>query len=149
MLKSCKYCGRIHEKSYVCPRKPERKPVKKIIKRSSAAVQFRNTNAWKIKREEIKKRDMYLCQICFRNLYGAKVRYNGRDISVHHAESLEENFDKRLDDDNLLTMCGRHHRMAEKKIIPVSVIKEVIRQQEMENQSPRGDFENFYRQIPP
>lgn len=138
MLKSCKYCGRIHDISYICPRKPERKPMKKTVKRNSSADQFRSTNSWKIKREGIKKRDMYLCQICFRNMYSTKVRYNGRDLSVHHAESLEENFDKRLDDDNLLTMCERHHRMAEKKIIPVHVIKEIIRQQEMENQSPPG-----------
>ena len=138
MLKSCKYCGRIHDISYICPKKPERKPVKNTVKRDSAADQFRSTNSWKIKREGIKKRDMYLCQICFRNLYGTKVRYNGRDLSVHHAESLEENFDRRLDDGNLLTMCGRHHRMAEKKIIPVHVIKGIIRQQEMGNQSPPG-----------
>lgn len=133
MLKSCKYCGKIHEKSYICPRKPARR------KRDGSASEFRNSNAWKKKRERIKERDLYLCQICVRNLYGAKVPYNGKDLSVHHAESLEENFSKRLDDENLLTVCERHHRMAEKKIIPVGVIKEIIRQQEMKNSPPGGE----------
>ena len=72
-------------------------------------------------------------------LYGTRERYNGKDLSVHHAESLEENFNKRLDDDNLLTMCERHHKMAEKKIIPVHIVRKIIRQQETKNSPPGGE----------
>lgn len=133
MLKSCKYCGKIHDESYICPKKPTRR------KQNGTAVQFRNTNAWKKKREEIKRRDLYLCQICIRNLYDTRERYNGKDLSVHHAESLEENFNKRLNDDNLLTMCERHHKMAEKKIIPVHIVRKIIRQQETKNSPPGGE----------
>ena len=32
---------------------------------------------------------------------------------MHHIEPLEERFDLRLDDGNLLTCCSRHHRMAD------------------------------------
>ena len=37
-----------------------------------------------------------------------------RDTSVHHIVPLVEDYEKRLDDDNLITLCSRHHEMAEK-----------------------------------
>ncbi len=133
MLKSCKYCGRIHDTKYICPRKPVRK------KKDNMILRFRNSNSWKKKRREIKERDLYLCQICIRNLYDTKVRMNSKDISVHHAVSLEQDFSKRLDDDNLLTLCERHHKMAEDGEIPVRAVLEIIRQQEqLANEPPGG-----------
>lgn len=133
MLKSCKYCGRIHDIKYICPRKPVRK------KKDNMILRFRNSNSWKKKRREIKERDLYLCQICIRNLYDTKVRMNGKDISVHHAVSLEQDFSKRLDDGNLLTLCERHHKMAEDGEIPVRTVLEIIRQQEqLANEPPGG-----------
>ncbi len=133
MLKSCKYCGRIHDTKYICPRKPVRK------KKDNMILRFRNSNSWKKKRREIKERDLYLCQICIRNLYDTKVRMNGEDISVHHAVSLEQDFSKRLDDGNLLTLCERHHKMAEDGEIPVRTVLEIIRQQEqLANEPPGG-----------
>ena len=132
MLKSCKYCGRIHDTKYICPRKPVRK------KKDNMILRFRNSNSWKKKRREIKERDLYLCQICIRNLYDTKVHMNGKDISVHHAVSLEQNFSRRLDDDNLLTLCERHHRMAEDGEIPVCAVLEIIRQQEQQANEPPG-----------
>lgn len=124
MLKSCKYCGRVHDRKYDCGKRPTI-----IYKRTSAADRFRYTSAWQQKREEIKERDNYLCQICIRNLYDTKKIMNYEYISVHHAEKLEENFEKRLDNDNLLTVCEQHHKLCDKNIIPFSVVKRIITEQ--------------------
>lgn len=124
MLKSCKYCGRVHDRKYDCGKRPA-----KINKRTSVADRFRNTSAWQQKREEIKERDNYLCQICIRNLYDTKKIMNYENISVHHAEKLEENYEKRLDNDNLLTVCEQHHKLCDKNIIPFSVVKRIITEQ--------------------
>ena len=41
-------------------------------------------------------------------------RYNSVGISVHHIIPLAVAWEKRLDDDNLITLCGLHHEMAER-----------------------------------
>lgn len=120
---SCKYCGRIHERSYDCGCRP------KQIKRKHEKDAFRSTYAWQRKAEEIKERDKYLCQICIRNLYNTTSRINSIDLSVHHAIPLKESYDKRLDNDNLITVCGKHHEMAEKGIIPLFEIQKIIAEQ--------------------
>lgn len=124
MLKSCQYCGRIHDSKYDCGSRPI-----KIRKRESAADRFRNTSEWQQKREEIKERDNYLCQICIRNLYSTKKILNSEHISVHHAQKLEENYDKRADNNNLLTLCEYHHKMCDNNEIPYDVVKRIIAEQ--------------------
>lgn len=124
MLKSCQYCGRVHDRKYDCGKRPA-----KVYTRTSAADRFRYTSAWQQKREEIKERDNYLCQICIRNLYDTKKILNHENISVHHAEKLEENFEKRLENDNLLTVCEQHHKLCDKNIIPYDVVKRIIAEQ--------------------
>ena len=126
MLKSCKYCGRIHEKSYECKKKPKRKAKDCSID----IVRFRRTEAWKRKSIEIRVRDKYLCQLCIRNLYDTQWQYTCEGLSVHHAVSISDDWDKRLDNDNLLTVCDMHHKMAESGQIPIEVIKKIIQEQE-------------------
>ena len=124
MLKSCSYCGRIHDKKYDCGKKPQR------IKKKYEKDVFRSTAAWQRKATEIKERDNYLCQVCIRNLYDAKARINSINLSVHHAISIKENYELRLDNNNLITLCGMHHEMAEDRRIPLEAIQEIIDQQE-------------------
>jgi predicted restriction endonuclease len=50
-------------------------------------------------------------------------------LEVHHAVPLETDYDKRLDDDNLITLCERHHEMAERGDIPLDVIRRIISEQ--------------------
>ncbi|MGN0512752.1 MAG: HNH endonuclease [Lachnospiraceae bacterium] len=102
MLKSCKYCGKIHDSKYDCGKKPKKK------KRYSNQISFRNTAEWKRKAKEIKERDVYQCRICMAN--GV---INAKELEVHHIEPLEECYDKRLDDDNLITLCRYHHEKCE------------------------------------
>jgi len=53
---------------------------------------------------------------------------------VHHVVPIEEDYDRRLDDDNLITLCAVHHDMAESGAIPREAILEIIQEQE----SPPG-----------
>ena len=119
MLKACKYCGRIHSKKEICSRKP-------IHKRESREDKFRNTTAWRNKREEIKKRDRYLCQACLNNLRGTVCRLNTHNLSVHHIKPLKTNFELRLDNSNLITLCSFHHEMAEKNSISAAELMKII-----------------------
>ncbi len=130
MLKSCSYCGRIHDSKSDCGRKP-----KQVRKRYEKEV-FRSSGEWQRKAEEIRQRDKYLCQICIRNIYNTKRIFNSDGLSVHHAIPLKERFDLRSENLNLITLCEMHHEMAEVGMIPLEVIKDIIRQQE--GISPRG-----------
>jgi hypothetical protein len=63
MFKSCKYCGRIHDRKYICGKQPVK------TNRNTEIDKFRSSIAWQHKREEIRERDHNLCQICIRELY--------------------------------------------------------------------------------
>ena len=128
MLKSCKYCGHIHDSKYDCGKKPKNRKNITYIDR------FRSSWSWREKREQIRNRDKNLCQVCIRNMYGTDRQYNYDNLSVHHAIPIEEDYDLRLDDDNLLTVCAMHHEMAESGEIPYEVIKKIIDEQEKTNE---------------
>jgi ribosomal protein S14 len=120
--KSCKHCGRIHEEDYICPKKPPKPP--KISKPTEQYI-LRSTYRWGQTREAIRKRDMYLCQVCLRE--GV---YNCDDIEVHHAVKINDNKDLAFEPGNLITLCREHHEMADNGDIPISKIKEIISEQE-------------------
>ncbi len=124
MLRSCQYCGRIHDSKYICPNKPQRK------KQITEADKFRWTSKWQNKREEIKKRDLYLCQICIRELYNTVYKYNTEELEVHHNIPINEDYNKRLDNDNLITVCNTHHEMCESGEIPREEVQKIIDEQE-------------------
>lgn len=123
MLKSCQYCGRIHPKNYDCSRKPKR------IKRDTKAYRFHRTQAWQDKSIEIRRRDHYLCQCCIRLMHGTMRKHNYDDLSVHHIVPIAEDYEQRLDDDNLITVCGHHHEMAESGQIDREVLHEIAKEQ--------------------
>lgn len=124
MLKSCKYCGKIHEVKFDCGFK--KKPAKKI----TYVDKFRWSKKWKVKAEEIKRRDLYMCQVCSRKRYATERQYNTENLSVHHIIPLATDFDYRLDDDYLITLCSRHHSMAEDGDIPAQELIEIVAEQE-------------------
>lgn len=127
MRKSCKYCGKTHDYNESCPSKPS----KKNHKSNTIADKFRSTKAWIHKRNEIRGRDKHLCQICIRKLYNTFGRqYNFTKIQIHHIIPLIEDYDKRLDNTNLITLCTYHHDMAEKGNIPRAELLDIAREQE-------------------
>ena len=106
---------------HVCPHK------RSYHKRSLTGLieKFRNSAVWQSKRESIKRRDLYLCLICRSGKYG-EVRYNSKDLQVHHIDPLEEAWERRLDDDNLITACPKHHKMAERGKIPRAELRAMV-----------------------
>ena len=56
MLKACPYCGRIHDTRFDCGQRPARR------KSGGRVDAFRGSNAWKIKRDAIRSRDLNLCR---------------------------------------------------------------------------------------
>lgn len=122
MLKSCKHCGRIHDSKYMCPSKPRRNNYKDVTEEDK----FRSTYVWQKKRESIKQRDNYLCQVCIRKLYNTLKQYNYEDIQVHHIVPLKEDYELRLEDDNLISLCKYHHELAEKGEIPRKILRGFI-----------------------
>lgn len=127
MLKACPYCGRIHPNGFVCPKKPQRWSQS----RDSRADKFRKTWAWQKKRERILHRDFNLCRICNEGIYEDFSKVNRQahpaPLQVHHIEPLGERFDRRLDEENLITTCWQHHEMAEAGKIPREYLHELTR----------------------
>ena len=112
----CTICRKIHEGR--C------KPVRQFNGvRNSEADRFRNTQAWKRKAAAILERDCHCCRVCF----SAGVICSA-DLSVHHIISLAVDFDKRLDDDNLITLCRYHHEQTERGSIPAAKLRDLVQE---------------------
>lgn len=114
MLKSCHYCGGIDQRNYKCPSKQQLKRKKE----SNDLNRFRWSRLWVNKSKWIRQRDKYLCQICLREQYYTQTKYNFNNLEVHHIVPLNEGWDKRLEDSNLITLCAYHHKMADRGEIP-------------------------------
>lgn len=124
MLKSCPYCGKIHDKKVVCSKKPVPK------KYNTDQSKFRSTSAWTKKARSIKRRDGFLCQVCLRELHGTTRKYNAEHLEVHHIIKVKDDFDLRLDDTNLITLCEHHHTMADCGEITAKELKNIAFLQE-------------------
>lgn len=119
MLKACGKCGRIHDSKFNCTPPQKYKCDKRI-------EQFRNSQAWKNKTKEIKNRDKHMCIACLNGLEGTIVKYNSQGLSVHHIIPIAIDFDKRFDNDNLITLCRYHHERAEKGLIKPDTLRKLI-----------------------
>lgn len=107
MKKLCPICGKLHDLGETC--KPYVRSTDVLTEQRS----FRNSTAWKKKREEIKERDKYLCVYCLQ-----MDRVITRDsLEVHHIVKIKNYKEGRLLDENLVTLCRYHHEQAEKNII--------------------------------
>ena len=103
MKKYCNKCNKYHDINYRC--NPER-----IMKpKDTEARKFRAGWSWTKKSLEIRERDNFLCAYCRST---GKLVYKG--LSVHHIIPLEEDIERGLDDDNLITLCDACHKAAEK-----------------------------------
>jgi 5-methylcytosine-specific restriction endonuclease McrA len=105
MLKACSTCGKLHNYNEQCPKRIEFSS----RLRKSNADKFRNTSMWRKKRTEIMQRDCNICRVCY-----TEHKITTTNLSVHHIISLEKNFELKLCNDNLITLCRFHHEQAEK-----------------------------------
>lgn len=122
MKKTCQYCGIVDE-NHVCPHR-KRKYAK--YQKDNQKDRFRSSSAWQKKRTAIKQRDHYLCQVCVTGEYDTFNQFTYSDLEVHHIEPIDSDFDRRFDDDNLITLCDYHHKMADKGIIPKKFLRGLI-----------------------
>lgn len=142
MLVSCPRCGGVHPRGQ-CPKKVTRN-YKKYL---SEAVRFRRTASWQHKRLEILERDRFLCKCCLAQEFGYQtsteqgfdMNYSALDtkhLQVHHITPIEEEPDKKLDDDNLISLCSYHHWMADKGLINRATLRKFAA-------TPPGTFLNL------
>lgn len=120
MKRSCTWCGRIHSYEYNCPEKPVPK-----IRRDDDITHFRNSSLWQKKRHEILERDIGLCVVCRLGIMGESDLVPAD--SVHHITPLSDNFEARLDNDNLISLCAYHHELAERSGIPAEVLRKALK----------------------
>ncbi|WP_085023908.1 HNH endonuclease [Anaerovibrio sp. JC8] len=119
MLKACSYCGRIHRAGEACPNKPQRT----YKKNNSQESQFRNTGRWKRAREEIKKRDKYLCRLCLANGH-----ITTNNLEVHHIIKIRQDSTQALEPSNLITLCTACHNLVENEPKYIETLQELTQQ---------------------
>ena len=123
-LVTCKYCG-VVERGHRCPYRPRAK-----TKETTEQRRFRNSQAWIKKSAEVKQKAKYLCEVCLEGTYNTINLLTYKDLETHHIEPIGENFDKRLDNDNLIVLCQQHHKMAEKGDIPKDYLQKLAQKRE-------------------
>lgn len=128
MKKACPYCNKFHDMDFLCPKRPQR------YKSNSAIVKFRNSTQWRRKRELIRMRDRNMCRLCAIG-YGNKPVEYVSDISVHHIVPLAVDYNLRLNDDNLISLCDYHHELAENGKIPVDLLKNLAKSDDLSQRS--------------
>lgn len=116
MYKTCSKCGRIHDFNKSCYRNEKSRDL-------SDADRFRKTYKWHKKSEAIRDRDKHLCRCCLANIYNTQSQINFNKLEVHHIVPVEEDYRLRLDDENLITLCSFHHKMAENNVIPRDILR--------------------------
>ena len=100
MLKARSRCGNIHGFGECGV------PVPAYRKKSTDITRFRSSRTWERKRAKILERDLHLCRLCLHNGY-----VNNKQLEVHHIISLRANFELRLEDSNLITLCRDCHEL--------------------------------------
>ena len=111
MKRYCTICHCIHEGR--CER-----PRSYAGARDSQADRFRNTQVWRRKSAAILQRDFHCCRLC-----ASAGLVCSQGLSVHHIVPLSADFDKRLDDDNLVTLCRYHHEQAERGAVKAGELR--------------------------
>lgn len=120
MLKTCSYCGRIHDEKYICEQK------KKTIENQQKKSKHIHTDTYKLYHGStrwnktslyIRERDAYICQYC------------GKPANeVHHIIKIEEDAEKAFDENNLITLCHLCHVRAERGFIEKSVLFDKVKE---------------------
>lgn len=132
MLKSCSYCGRVHDSNYICPRKPKKK-FKDSGTYDSEASQLRRAGRWKRMSLAIRERDNNLCQLCLREGLpetNGKPVFTYNDLSVHHIIPIEDNPGLSFCGSNLITLCFYHHNKVEGDLSARAKLAEIAKEQE-------------------
>lgn len=142
MLKSCKYCMKIHDANHTClsKAKAQKEYYTNVSSKQKEIILFRGNREWVNKRADIIERDIGMCQVCVRKLYDTTRQFNGYNIQVHHIVPLAVDWSKRLENNNLITLCTYHHALAECGDIPMKQLLFIVQEQEQ-------SFDNRYSML--
>jgi predicted restriction endonuclease len=53
-------------------------------------------------------------------------RIYNNSIEVHHIEPIVQDYELRLDEGNLISLCTYHHKMADRGEIPREILKSIV-----------------------
>ena len=104
---NCK-CGKQHPIGTECPNKYKYKK-ENSSEDNKKVNKFYSSKLWKSKREEIKSRDKGLCQRCLIKFGIVTTEH----LHVHHIVPLMKSWEKRLENNNLITLCVQCHSYCE------------------------------------
>lgn len=126
MLVSCSYCSGLHSRGFACQNRPKNNS---RVKEANYITRFRSSRLWQNKRNEIKARDLFLCQVCFQ-----KGTYVFNKLEVHHISPISKAWEKRLENGNLITLCATCHKMAELGEIRKKDLLEIVEKREQKHE---------------
>lgn len=119
MYKACSRCGKVHNIAYKCHVGREKVDYSKY---KHDTDKLRNTAKWAKKSQEIREQAQYLCEVC-----RDKGIYNYRDLEVHHITKLREDKTGLLDNSNLVCLCIKHHKQADRGQLNKEYLRELAR----------------------
>lgn len=114
LKKTCPGCGKVisynSSRCEECSKKYEEHTKQRYKQYKSNRTDLKEqrfyvTKSWSITRDTIKVRDKGLCKLC---LSKGDITYMN---TVHHIEELKDCWDKRLDADNLISLCEGCHQL--------------------------------------
>ena len=117
MYKSCSKCGKIHPANERCPVGREYKGGKER--------ELRKRYAWQKKSQQIRQDAGGLCEVC---LDMGAINYKG--LEVHHIERLKDAPELLLEGENLICLCQKHHKMADRGELSKDYLKNLALKRE-------------------
>ena len=89
---------------------------------------IRSTGRWKRKANDIKVRDLGLCQMCKHNMdmLSDMKLFNAINVQVHHIIKIKDNPDLAFEDSNLITLCRYHHELVEDNPKYIKILQGLI-----------------------
>ena len=121
-LKTCTYCHKIHDVKKKCTAKKGYYREKySRYEKDKDYIKFIKSKQWHNKSQEIKLLDSYCCLMC-----KALGLISPKYLEVHHIVKIRDNTTLKLDNNNLITLCVNHHKMAESNKIASSELHSLI-----------------------
>lgn len=120
MYKSCSRCGKIHPVGYRC-----NVGRKRYTYEPTQEKRLRGTEAWKRKSQEVREAAHNLCEVC-----ADQGIYNYRDIEVHHICKLRDRPEGLLDNSNLICLCQKHHKAADRGTVDSDYLRKLAAKRE-------------------
>ena len=122
-LKTCTYCRKIHGKEINCmAKKGYYREKNSRYEKDKDYIKFIKSKEWNNKSQEIKLSDSHCCLVC-KSLGLISPTY----LEVHHIVKYRNDASLKLDNDNLITLCVNHHKMADCNKISTNELHRLIK----------------------